>query len=134
MAVLRSYPSMAYNILETQVAVNMAEQALQQRQIPFDIIFDQQQDDLGKYHVLVLANQESLDDNMTIKIKEFVKNGGGIVATGKTGMYDGWRRLRKKNLLEKCFQKPARKRAGALKRFPLTGTRKLLLSIMEKAG
>ncbi len=31
-------------ILETQVAVNMAEQALQQRQIPFDIIFDQQLD------------------------------------------------------------------------------------------
>jgi hypothetical protein len=41
-AILRSYPSMAYNILETQVAVNMAEQALQQRQILFDIIFDQQ--------------------------------------------------------------------------------------------
>lgn len=99
-AVLRSYPSMAYNILETQVSVNMAEQALQQRQIPFDIIFDQQQDDLGKYYVLVLANQESLDEKMIVKIKEYVKNGGGIVATGKTGMYDGWRRLRRNNLLE----------------------------------
>jgi hypothetical protein len=92
-AVLRSYPSMAYNILETQVAVNMAEQALQQRQIPFDIIFDQQQDNFGKYFVIILANQESLDENMIIKIKEYVKKGGGIVATGKTGMYDGWRRL-----------------------------------------
>ncbi len=39
-AVLRSYPSMAYNIVDTQVSVNMAEQALQQRQIPFAIIFD----------------------------------------------------------------------------------------------
>ena len=98
-AVLRSYPSMAYNTLETQVSVNMAEQALQQRQIPFDIIFDQQQDELGKYQVIVLANQESLDENMILKIKEFVKNGGGLVATGKTGMYDGWRRLRKNSLV-----------------------------------
>jgi len=105
-AVLRSYPSMAYNMLETQVSVNMAEQALQQRQIPFDIIFDQQQDDLGKYYVLVLANQESLDEKMIVKIKEYVINGGGIVATDKTGMYDGWRRLKKNNLLEEMLTEP----------------------------
>ena len=102
-AVLRSYPSMAYNIIETQIAVNMAEQALQQRQIPFDIIFDQQQDELENYYVIVLANQESLDEKMIPKIKTFVKNGGGIVATGKTGMYDGWRRLRKNNLIEEML-------------------------------
>jgi hypothetical protein len=34
------------------------------------------------------------------KIKEYVKNGGGLVATGNTGMYDGWRRLRKDNFLK----------------------------------
>lgn len=98
-AILRSYPSMAYNIIDTHVSVNMAEQALQQRQIPFDIIFDEQLDKLGKYDVLVLANQESLSEETTVKIKEFVKNGGGLVATGNSGMYDGWRRLRKENFL-----------------------------------
>jgi hypothetical protein len=102
-AVLRSYPSMAYNTLETQVSVNMAEQALQQRQIPFDIIFDQQQDELEKYQVIVLANQESLDEKMIARIKAFVKNGGAIVATGKTGMYDGWRRLRRNSLVEEML-------------------------------
>jgi hypothetical protein len=102
-AVLRSYPSMAYNTLETQVAVNMAEQALQQRQIPFDIIFDQQQDELGEYQVIVLANQESLDEKIIGKIKAFVKKGGGIVATGKTGMYDRWRRLRKNSLVDEML-------------------------------
>ena len=102
-AVLRSYPSMAYNTTETQIAVNMAEQALQQRQIPFDIIFDLQLEQLRKYYVVVLANQESLSEQAIIKIKEFVKNGGGIVATGNTGMYDGWRRLRKENLLEEML-------------------------------
>jgi hypothetical protein len=102
-AVLRSYPSMAYNTVDTHVAVNMAEQALQQRQIPFDIIFDEQLDKLGNYYVLVLANQESLSEKTIAKIKEFVRNGGGLVATGNTGMYDGWRRLRKNNLIKEML-------------------------------
>lgn len=97
-AVLRSYPSMAYNNLETQVAVNMAEQALQQRQIPFDIIFDRQLAQPGKYDVIVLADQESLTDKSAEALKEFARGGGGIVMTGNTGRYDGWRRLRKVSL------------------------------------
>lgn len=99
-AVLRSYPSMAYNTLETQVAVNMAEQALQQSQIPFDIIFDQQINKLSKYSVLVLANQESLSDEVIDHLKAFAASGGGLVITGNTGKYDGWRRLRKQSMPE----------------------------------
>lgn len=102
-AVLRSYPSMAYSILETQVAVNMAEQALQQRQIPFDIIFDQQTGKLSNYDVLVLANQESLTDEVLNAIRSFVSNGGGLVMTGNTGQYDGWRRLRKQSFLKELY-------------------------------
>jgi hypothetical protein len=102
-AVLRSYPSMAYNTNETQVAVNMAEQVLQQRQIPFDIIFDQQLGQLDKYYVLVLADQESLTDETTEAIKTFTTNGGGLVITGKTGMLDGWRRVRKQNMLQEML-------------------------------
>jgi hypothetical protein len=103
-AVLRSYPSMAYNNRETQLAVNMAEQALQQRQIPFDIIFDQQLEQLTKYSVIVLADQESLTDKSIDMIKKFAKDGGGIVMTGNTGMFDGWRRLRKVSLLQEMVQ------------------------------
>ncbi len=102
-AVLRSYPSMAYNIQETQVAVNMAEQALQQSQIPFDIIFDPQLAQLAKYNVLVLADQESLTDETIEAIKHFVSNGGGLVFTGNTGMFDGWRRLREQSLLDEMY-------------------------------
>lgn len=98
-AVLRSYPSMAYNTLETQVAVNMAEQTLQQRQIPFDIIFDQQIRKLTDYSVVVLADQESLADSTINAILSFVAAGGGLVVTGNTGKYDDWRRLRKHSFL-----------------------------------
>ena len=89
---------MAYNNLETQIAVNMAEQVLQQRQIPFDIIFDQQLGQLDKYYVIVLADQESLSDESAEALKKFVKGGGGIVMTGNTGKFDRWRRLRKVSL------------------------------------
>jgi hypothetical protein len=102
-AVLRSYPSMAYNNLETQIAVNMAEQVLQQRQIPFDIIFDQQIDILSRYSVVVLADQECLSDESVTALKSFVKEGGGIVMTGNTGKYDRWRRLRKASLAEEMM-------------------------------
>jgi hypothetical protein len=102
-AVLRSYPSMAYNTYETQIAVDMAEQTLQQRQIPFDIIFDQQAGKLEKYDVLVLADQESLTDEMISILKRFVKNGGGLVVTDKTGAYDGWHRRRRENMLEEMI-------------------------------
>jgi hypothetical protein len=102
-AVLRSYPSMAYNTNETQVAVNMAEQALQQRQIPFNIIFDQQQGQFDQYYVIVLADQESLTDETIGAIKTFVTNGGGLVVTGKTGILDGWRRIRKQNMLQEML-------------------------------
>ncbi len=89
---------MAYSVIETQLAVNMAEQALQQRQIPFDIIFDQQMDKLGKYDVLVLADQECLSDANIARIKAFVKKGVELSSTGNTGKYDEWRRLRKSSL------------------------------------
>ena len=104
-AVLRSYPSMAYNNYDTQMAVNMAEQVLQQRQIPFSIIFDQQIDQLEMFDVLVLADQESLTDSTIEAIKTFVDHGGGLVLTGNTGMYDGWRRLRKKSMPDDMYSK-----------------------------
>lgn len=113
-AVLRSYPSMAYNNLETQIAVNMAEQALQQRQIPFDIIFDQQLGKLDKYQVIILADQESLRDDAVAALKQFVKNGGGLIMTGNTGRYDGWRRLRKVSMPEEMVREsdPAASKDG----------------------
>ena len=121
-AVLRSYPSMAYNNLETQIAVNMAEQVLQQRQIPFDIIFDQQIGQLDKYYVIVLADQESLSEESITALKNFVKAGGGIVLTGNTGKYDRWRRVRKISLPEemRLESDPLAKTNAVKTEFPLS--------------
>jgi len=104
---------MAYNNRETHLAVNMAEQTLQQNQIPFDIIFDQQADLFNKYYVIVLAGQESLSDKILQPLKTFAGNGGGLVITGNTGIYDDWRRLRQPDMLsamipEQMTEEPAR--------------------------
>src|SRR5262249_44598234 len=45
-------------------------------------------DDLAKYKVLILANTACLDDRQTAAVKEFVSNGGGLVASLDTSLFD----------------------------------------------
>jgi dienelactone hydrolase len=93
-AVLRSYPSITYNNARAQLSAILTEQALIQARIPFDLIFDEHLADLSKYRVVILPDSECLSDNQLAAIRRFVANGGGLVATGLSGFYDEWRRLR----------------------------------------
>jgi hypothetical protein len=93
-AVLRSYPSIAYNQRNVQLATILVEQALIQGRIPFDLVFDEHLADLSKYKVLILPDTECLSDAQLALIRNFVAGGGGLVATGQAGRYDQWRRLR----------------------------------------
>jgi hypothetical protein len=93
-AVLRSYPSLTYNQADVQLATILTEQALIEAKAPFDVIFDEQLSDLSKYRVLVLPDTECLSDGQLASIRKFVAGGGGLVATGQSGLYDQWRRLR----------------------------------------
>jgi hypothetical protein len=94
-AILRSFPSMANNSLGPHLETTLMEQLLIQHKIPFDIVFDQNLRDLSKYRALILANQESLSDRAVDQIREYVRGGGGLVATGRTSLYNDWRRVRK---------------------------------------
>ena len=93
-AVLRSYPSIAYHNAQAQLSAILVEQALIQSRIPFDLIFDQHVANLFKYKVLVLPDSECLSDQQLSFIHQFVENGGGLLATGEAGLYDEWRRVR----------------------------------------
>lgn len=95
-AVLRSYASIAYNHQRTQLSAIMAEQALIEARIPFDLVFDEHLADLSKYKTLVLPDSECLSDAQLASIRRFVAQGGGLVAVGQAGMYDEWRRVRVK--------------------------------------
>jgi len=92
--VLRSYPSITYHHARAQLSAILMEQALIQARVPFGLVFDEHLRDLSKYRVLVLPDSECLSNEQLSSIRHFVENGGGLVATGLSGLYDTWRRWR----------------------------------------
>jgi hypothetical protein len=93
-AVYRSYASLSYNNADVQLCTVLAEQALIQASVPFDLVFDDGLGDLSKYKVLVLPNVECLSDAQIQTLHGFVDRGGSLVVIGQTGLYDEWRRVR----------------------------------------
>lgn len=93
-AVLRSYPSLTYDHARVQLSTILAEQALIQARVPFDLVFDEHLSDLSRYKALVLPDTQCLSDSQLESVRSFVAAGGGLVATGQAGLYDQWRRVR----------------------------------------
>ena len=93
-AVLRSFASMAYNGLEPHRDTMLLEQILIQHKIPFQIVFDDALENLSSYKTVVLGSQECLPDRSVERIREYVRGGGGLVATGHTSLFTDWRRVR----------------------------------------
>lgn len=102
-ALLYSFSSMGFNSDRPIVSFMLASQMLIQGQFLFDIIFDQHLNHLSKYRVLFLADQESLSDGQIQQIREFVTQGGGLVATGHTSLYTERRERRPDFGLKDCF-------------------------------
>lgn len=65
-------------------------EALTAAHIPIDVLPDGNitVENLSKYRVLILANAACLSKAQTEAIRTFVKNGGGLVATYETSLYD----------------------------------------------
>jgi len=91
---LRSYASLTYNNAVVQLSTELAEQALIEGGIPFDLVFDEGLRDLAKYKVLILPNSECLSDTQISLLRGYVEHGGALVVIGQTGLYDEWRRVR----------------------------------------
>ena len=71
-------------------SVNGYYQALVEARISFEMVDDRQLDPahISRYRVLVLADVASLSDAQCQQIRDYVKAGGRIVATGETSLYD----------------------------------------------
>jgi hypothetical protein len=103
-AVLHSYATMAFHNDRPYQSTFLFEQALIQKKIPFDIIFDDNLKNLSKYKVLVLADQECLSDEKLELIRTFVNKGGGLVATEHTSLYTEWRQRKREFGLNDLLQ------------------------------
>ncbi|MCK9412580.1 MAG: beta-galactosidase trimerization domain-containing protein [Prolixibacteraceae bacterium] len=110
-AVLHSFASMAYNSDQPYQSTFLYEQALIQGKIPFDIIFDGNLENLSKYKVLVLADQECLSDDKLDLIRNFVNQGGGLVATGNTSLYNEYRQRKREIGLSDLYKVNVSKRS-----------------------
>ena len=67
-------------------------QALVEARIPFEMVHDRMLDaaNAGKFKTLILPNIAALSDAQCDQLRAFVKNGGSIVATYETSLYDEW--------------------------------------------
>jgi hypothetical protein len=103
-AVLYSYATMGFNNDRAAVSFMLFTQALIQARVPFNIIFDEHLHDLSYYRALVLADQECLDDGQMNLIRQYVRQGGGLVATEQTSLFTPWRQRRPDFGLKDLFQ------------------------------
>ena len=103
-AVLHSFASMAYNSDRPWQSAMLVEQALIQGKVPFEIIFDDNLKNLSKYRVLVLPDQECLSSSQMEAIRQFVSQGGGLVATEHSSLYNEWRQRRRDFGLQDLFK------------------------------
>jgi hypothetical protein len=58
--------------------------------LPLNLIndWDLNAKELAKYRVVMLPNSAALSDNQVTALREYVRNGGGLVATCETSMFD----------------------------------------------
>src|SRR5438552_4470380 len=67
-------------------------QALVEARIPFEMVHDRLLDraHLSPFKTLILPNIAALSDSQCDHLRAFVKNGGSLIATYETSLYDEW--------------------------------------------
>ncbi|MFN0124362.1 MAG: beta-galactosidase trimerization domain-containing protein [Blastocatellia bacterium] len=80
-------------------------QALVEARVPFDMVHDQLLDPerIGRYRTLILPNIAALSDAQCRQLTAFVENGGNLIATYETSLYDEWGKRRADFGLAKLF-------------------------------
>jgi hypothetical protein len=98
-AVLRTWASMAYSVSAAYVPTTLVEQVLIQYKVPWDLLFEEQMDRLGKYAAVIVVGQECLSNAQVEALLAYVRSGGTLVVAGNSGAFDEWRETRRTNAL-----------------------------------
>ncbi len=98
--VFRSFPSMQFGPRAQSKLVGEVEDALMADRRPFQIVFDQQIDELSRWPVLVMPGCVALSDVHVAKLREYVSGGGRLVVVGPLGTHDEWMCPREKSALD----------------------------------
>ncbi len=89
-------------------------QALIEARVPFEMVHDRllDADHLRPFKTLILPNIMSLSDVQCVQLSQFVENGGGLVATRETSLFDEWGAPRPDFGLAKMFGVSFKSRAA----------------------
>jgi hypothetical protein len=96
---VRTWASMAYSVSAAYVPTTLVEQVLIQYKVPWDLLFEEQMERIGKYAAVILAGQECVSDAQAAALLAYVRGGGTLLLAGNTGQYDAWRETRRTNPL-----------------------------------
>jgi len=105
-AVFRGHSAVTLDFFSSFPCVAGVEQVCLQHQIPFDMLFSYQLDNLDKYDAIVLAEQTCLSDREIESFRGFVASGGGLVVTGRTGICDERLRHRRSHPFRDLLEHP----------------------------
>ena len=94
-----SAPSLRLNLVDPHYAQVLAFQSLLAGHVPFRLLTALDKDALSPAAVLLLPDTECMDETEAARITDYVRAGGGLVLTGRTGCFDHWRRQRPESLL-----------------------------------
>jgi len=98
-AVLRTWASMAYSVSAAYVPTTLMEQVLIQYKVPWDLLFEEQIDRIGKYSAVIVAGQECLSNSQITALLAYARAGGTLIVVGNSGTFNEWRETRSKPAL-----------------------------------
>jgi hypothetical protein len=99
-AVLRSFSSQVFADSHYAKMTYEVEQTLINNHVCFQIIYDQQLDNLERYRVLVLSGCIALSDQHIKQIEKYVECGGCICIIGPVATHDEWMRARERPVFD----------------------------------
>ena len=88
--------SMTFSTLETYLELVSVQQLFQEEKIPFNVVYTKDLEALDGYKLLCISSMHCLTDAEGALIKKWVKAGGNLLLTGKSGARDDYFRLRTK--------------------------------------
>lgn len=105
-ALLHSFESFAYRSQETSMHATGMEQILTRANIPYDIVFAEHLERAGNYRLLILAGQGCLPDVVVRRVIKHVENGGALLLTGESGVFNEHGLEREFNAFQKILSHP----------------------------
>ncbi len=116
-------------------------QALIEARVPFEMVHDRLLDKAASFKTLILPNIAALSDEQCDQLRAFVRNGGSLIATYETSLYNEWGERRKDFGLADLFtasfdgkkEGPMHNSYLRLETDPKTNRRHPMLSGLEEA-